>query len=161
MWPRLNGCPSSLGTRGGPSPPKLGGGTTTPMRPMCVKQTLLTTLRVTQDILILVLETLDPKLVCVLIMCFNYVCIIIDNASFAFLLKCFILFYRCVCVCLCLCLCVCVCVSVSVCVCVNLCLCVCVCADIYVCLCACVLCTCVVCVCGVCVVCAQIGRAHV
>ena len=34
-------------------------------------------------------------------MCFNYVCIIIDNASFAFLLKCFILFYICVCVCVC------------------------------------------------------------
>ena len=35
-------------------------------------------------------------------MCFNYVCIIIDNASFAFLLKCFILFYICVCVCVCI-----------------------------------------------------------
>ena len=114
------------------------------LRPMCVKQTLLTTLRVTQDILILVLETLDPKLVCVLIMCFNYVCIIIDNASFAFLLKCFILFYRCVCVCLCLCVCVCVCVCVSVCV--WVCVCVCAYVDKYVCVCACVLhvrCVCV------------------
>ena len=36
-------------------------------------------------------------------MCFNYVCIIIDNASFAFLLKCFILFYIYVCVCVFVC----------------------------------------------------------
>ena len=112
----------------------------------------------TQDILILVLETLDPKLVCVLIMCFNYVCIIIDNASFAFLLKCFILFYRCVCVCLCLCVCVCVCVSVSVSVCVCVCVCVCGHIRVPVCLCAmhmfgvcvCMLCTCLVCVCMLC-----------
>ena len=88
----------------------------------------------TQDILILVLETLDPKLVCVLIMCFNYVCIIIDNASFAFLLKCFILFYICVCVC----------------VCGHIRVPVCLCAMHMFGVCVCMLCTCLVCVCMLC-----------